>query len=141
MELNPFSRLAFGPPPNCLRLKTRVTYSPPRLATSEWLVLTRRESHPLYDTTYARPHTCLVSSTSSTKKCINPSWTNAPVSEINLYFTLLTIMRDHTSIYKETAKSKDPRDSLESFFYKNRNIPFRMINAIVDAISQFTPLL
>ncbi|MFD2194070.1 hypothetical protein, partial [Oceanobacillus bengalensis] len=27
---------------------------PPRLATSEWLVLSRRESHPLYITTYAR---------------------------------------------------------------------------------------
>ena len=58
MELNPFNHLAFGPSPNCLRLKTKVTFSPPRLATSEWLVLTRRESHPLYDTTYARPHTC-----------------------------------------------------------------------------------
>src|SRR3954464_9699321 len=57
MELNPFNHLVFGPPPSCLRLKTKVTYSPPRLATSEWLVLTRRESHPLYDTTYARPHT------------------------------------------------------------------------------------
>jgi hypothetical protein len=56
MELNPFNHLAFGPPPNCLRLKTKVTFSPPRLATSEWLVLSRRESHPLYDTTYARPH-------------------------------------------------------------------------------------
>ena len=56
MELNPFNHLAFGPPPHCLRLKTKVTFSPPRLATSEWLVLTRRESHPLYDTTYARPH-------------------------------------------------------------------------------------
>src|SRR3984893_9104534 len=56
MELNPFNQLAFGLPPNCLRLKTKVTFSPPRLATSEWLVLTRRESHPLYDTTYARPH-------------------------------------------------------------------------------------
>src|SRR6478752_8460682 len=51
MELNPFNHLAFGPPPNCLRLKTKVTFSPPRLATSEWLVLTRRESHPLYNTT------------------------------------------------------------------------------------------
>ena len=52
-----FSALTAAPP-NCLRLKTKVTFSPPRLATSEWLVLTRRESHPLYDTTYARPHTC-----------------------------------------------------------------------------------
>ena len=51
MELNPFNHLAFGPPPNCLRLKANVTISPPRLATSEWLVLSRRESHPLYDTT------------------------------------------------------------------------------------------
>jgi hypothetical protein len=45
-----FSALTAAPP-NCLRLKTKVTFSPPRLATSEWLVLTRRESHPLYDTT------------------------------------------------------------------------------------------
>src|SRR3954469_10626845 len=61
MELNPFNHLAFGPLPNCLRLKAKVTFCPPRLATSEWLVLTRRESHPLYDTTYARPHTQPVS--------------------------------------------------------------------------------
>ena len=40
--LQPFG---LWPPPNCLRLKTKVTFSPPRLATSEWLVLTRRESH------------------------------------------------------------------------------------------------
>src|SRR3954447_16451009 len=39
MKLNPFNHVAFGPPPNCLRLKTKVTFSPPKLATSEWLVL------------------------------------------------------------------------------------------------------
>jgi hypothetical protein len=51
MELYPFNHLAFGPQPSCLRLKFKVTFIPPRLATSEWLVLSRRESHPLYDTT------------------------------------------------------------------------------------------
>ena len=50
-ELNPFSQLAYGPSSNCLRLKVTVTCYPPRLATSEWLVLTRWESHPLYVTT------------------------------------------------------------------------------------------
>lgn len=50
-ELNPFNLLAFGPLSNCLRLKAVVAYYPPRLATSEWLVLSRRESHPLYVTT------------------------------------------------------------------------------------------
>ena len=55
-ELCPFNLLVFGPLPNCLRLKITVTCYPPRLATSEWLVLSRRESHPLYVTTYARPH-------------------------------------------------------------------------------------
>src|SRR5690606_1424454 len=53
-ELNPFNLSAYGPLPNCLRLKTDVTICPPRLVTSEWLVLSRRESHPLSDTTYAR---------------------------------------------------------------------------------------
>lgn len=53
-ELNPFNLSAYGPLPNCLRLKTDVTICPPRLVTSEWLVLSRRESHPLYVTTYAR---------------------------------------------------------------------------------------
>ena len=47
-ELNPFNQLAFGPSPNCLRLKIQVTPYPPRLATSEWLILSRWESHPLY---------------------------------------------------------------------------------------------
>lgn len=47
-KLNPFNQLAFGPSPNCLRLKMQVTPHPPRLATSEWLVLSRWESHPLY---------------------------------------------------------------------------------------------
>ena len=47
-KLNPFNQLAFGPSPNCLRLKIQVTLHPPRLATSEWLVLSRWESHPLY---------------------------------------------------------------------------------------------
>jgi hypothetical protein len=50
-ELNPFNHMAYGPSSNCLRLKTPVTCCPPRLATSEWLVLTRWESHPLYVTT------------------------------------------------------------------------------------------
>ncbi|MFC7063904.1 hypothetical protein, partial [Halobacillus seohaensis] len=50
----PFNLLAYGPSPNCLRLKAAVTNCPPRLATSEWLVLSRRASHPLYVTTYAR---------------------------------------------------------------------------------------
>src|SRR5690606_32419031 len=53
-ELNPFNLSAYGPLPNCLRLKTDVAICPPRLVTSEWLVLSRRESHPLYVTTYAR---------------------------------------------------------------------------------------
>lgn len=47
-ELNPFNQMAFGPPANCLRLKMPVTRHPPRLATSEWLTLARRGSHPLY---------------------------------------------------------------------------------------------
>ena len=47
-ELNPFNQLAFGPSPNCLRLKIQVTLYPPRLATSEWLILSRWEFHPLY---------------------------------------------------------------------------------------------
>ncbi|MEH7526290.1 hypothetical protein V7149_23940, partial [Bacillus sp. JJ1503] len=72
----PFNHLAFGPLPNCLRLKTKVTFSPPRLATSEWLVLTRRESHPLYDTTYARPHNCPFSE----KESVPAYYRNAPVS-------------------------------------------------------------
>src|SRR5690606_17736246 len=50
-ELNPFNLTAYGPLANCLRLKVAVTCYPPRLATSEWLVLSRRESHPLYVTT------------------------------------------------------------------------------------------
>src|SRR3954447_26967957 len=50
-ELNPFNHMAYGPSSNCLRLKTPVTCCPPRLATSEWLTLTRWESHPLYVTT------------------------------------------------------------------------------------------
>ena len=50
-ELNPFNHLAYGPLANCLRLKVTVTRYPPRLATSEWLALARRESHPLYVTT------------------------------------------------------------------------------------------
>jgi len=50
-ELNPFNQLAYGPLSNCLRLKVAVTCYPPRLATSEWLTLARRESHPLYVTT------------------------------------------------------------------------------------------
>ena len=47
-ELNPFNHSAFGPLSNCLRLKIPITRHPPRLATSGWLVLARRESHPLY---------------------------------------------------------------------------------------------
>lgn len=47
-KLNPFNQLAFGPSPNCLRLKIQVTLHPPRLATSEWLILARWEFHPLY---------------------------------------------------------------------------------------------
>ena len=35
----------------CLRLKKIVTYIPQRLTTSGWLNLSRRASHPLYDTT------------------------------------------------------------------------------------------
>jgi len=35
----------------CLRLKIVVTYYPPKLTTGGWLNLTRRDSHPLYDTT------------------------------------------------------------------------------------------
>lgn len=50
-KLNPFNHMVYGPLSNCLRLKTQVTLCPPRLATSEWLVLSRRESHPLYITT------------------------------------------------------------------------------------------
>lgn len=51
LELNPFNHLAFDTPPNCLHLKTNVTFNTPRLATRKRLVLTRRESHPLYVTT------------------------------------------------------------------------------------------
>lgn len=47
-KLNPFNQLAFGPSPNCLRLKIQVTLYPPRLATSKWLILSRWEFHPLY---------------------------------------------------------------------------------------------
>ena len=36
----------------CLRLKIPVTRYPPRLATSEWLVLSRWDSHPHYVTTW-----------------------------------------------------------------------------------------
>jgi hypothetical protein len=50
-KFNPFNHSVYGPFANCLRLKIVVTYYPPRLATSEWLTLTRRESHPLYVTT------------------------------------------------------------------------------------------
>jgi hypothetical protein len=35
----------------CLRLKVPVTRYPPRLATSEWSILSRRDSHPHYVTT------------------------------------------------------------------------------------------
>lgn len=49
-SINPFNRLAYGPLVNCLRLKVVTCYSP-RLVTSEWLILSRRESHPLYIST------------------------------------------------------------------------------------------
>jgi len=39
MELNPFNYLAFDPPLDFLLLKATVTSSPPKLTTSEWLVL------------------------------------------------------------------------------------------------------